>query len=372
MNQLVDTVSSEQERTDFWQTHFADVLGQQEVQEGKPVTFWKNHSVFQTPANIVSFKGRSEVLVLLYAYKLANAVHIHCPAEVRIELTIREETLAEKTGLSRRAVSQAVRTLEAAGCVRVIRKRDLVTGRVRTSIYLLLHSQTKEPLRAFPKQFGVCHSNNESRPYLTIPQESREIINTMKPAGRATYLSALLLGSRSMRTELHIARHYWQEVSLLGVHAFCRGLQECKKRGLLSYKRSVLTLCDPVTGKRSERHKYACRIEHEKPEWKFDLDAVTADQWQFVVEKILPGTPTGGHNGWTRTSLHVLCPFCGCERTFAVNCRTGHYSCQSEKCSNHATGRLGRLVQRVLGLKRMSHAKAYIQKSVGEMSAAAI
>jgi hypothetical protein len=371
MTQLVGTVNEQQEErtADFWQNHFTDSLSKQDEQN-QTINFWKNHSVFQLPARVVSFKGAAESLILLYCYKLANAVHSHCPEEVRIELTIREETLVEKTGLSRAAVTRAIRTLEVAECIKVIRKRDPATGRVRTSVYLLLHSTTKEPLRAFPKQFGVCHSNSESRPYLTVPQESREIINRMRPAGRAVYLSGLLVGSRSMRTSLHIVRSFWQETSLLGVNAFGRGLKECKKRALLSYKRGVLTLNDPVTGKPSERYKYECRIEHEKPEWRFDLDSVTAVQWQHVLEKILPGTALGGHNGWTRTSLHVLCPFCHEERTFAVNTRTGHYSCKSEKCSNHSNngkGRLGQLVQRVLGLKKMSHVKAYLQKSITDM-----
>jgi hypothetical protein len=353
-------------------TEFVDILSKQEQQEEETGTFWKNHSVFQVPARVVAFKGGAESLVMLYLYKLANAIHIFCPEVVRIELNIREETLVENTGLSRAAVTRAIATLEASECVRVIRRRDPVTGRVRTSIYLLLHSETKEPLQAFPKRYGVCHSNSERRPYLTVPQEARQTLNTMKPAGRAVYFSALLIGSRSMRTEIYITRAFWQESSLLGVNAFCRGLQECKKRGLLSYKRSVLTLCDPVTGKASVRHKYACRVEHEKPEWKFDLDTVTADQWQHVIEKILPGTPAGGHNGWTRTSRHMLCPFCGCERTFAVNCRTGHYSCQSEKCSNHATGRLAQLVKRVQGFKKLAHAKVFVQKSIAAMSGATI
>jgi hypothetical protein len=374
MNDLVGTLVEQRERivSDFWPDRFADLSRQQEEQQpGQSGKFWKNHSVFQVPARVVSFKGSSESLILLYLYKLANAVHLHCPDEVQIELTVKEETIVAKTGLSTRAVSKAIRILEAAEYVRVIRRRDPATKRVSTSVYLLLHTETKEPLRAFPKRFGVCHSNG-SRPYITVPQEAREILNKMHASGRAVYLSALLIGSRSMRMHLYITRNLFQDQSLLAVNGFCRGLKDCKKRGLLSYKRSVLILNDPVTGKPSERFKYADRIEHAKPHWKFDLDTVTAEQWQRILEHFLPGLPEGGHNGWTRTSLQVRCPLCHEDRTFAVNTKTARYSCQSEKCGHGGKGRLAQLVHRIRGFSKMSHTKQYIQNCVNDMNAPTI
>jgi hypothetical protein len=331
----------------------------------KTEAFWPNHSIFQVPARVVAFRGRAESLVMLYLYDRANAVHIFCKDEVVIEIKVREETIAERTGLGRPAVSQAIRTLEASDCIRVKRTRDAITGRVRVSVYLLLHSQTKEPLKAFPQQFGVCHSNFEAKPYITLPKDARKIINEMLPAGRAVYITAMLLASRSVRMTLGIARCFFQDESLLGKNAFNRGLRECEKRGLFSYRRQILVLNDPRTGKPSERSKYAGRTEHTDPAWQFDLDTVKPEHWQSILEKILHTELIVGSDGWTKTNLQSLCPFCKEARCFAVNFAASQFKCHAPACGEK--GRLAQLVRRVLRINNMAQTKVYLQQCIAAL-----
>jgi hypothetical protein len=336
-------------------------------QKKEQESFWSGHSLFQVPFGVLRYKGTAETLVLLYFYERANSVSFYSKSEVVIEIPVKEKTIAVRTGLNEDTVSDAIVSLEADDCIRVSRRRDPLTKQIRLSVYLLLHSQTKNPLTSTPGVFGVCHHNFE-RPYISAPKETREQLRRMKPGGRAAYLSALALASRRVSTKFGVTRDEWKAQSQLGKNAFHRGLRECELRNILSYKRGVLTLNDPKTGNPSQRTS-ASRVEHANPRWRFDLNAVTAEQWQDVIGRLLHRTFIVGSDGWTRTERGSMCPFCKKERCFTVNFTQGQYRCHNEECKS-GRGRLGQLVQRVLGLP-MARAKAFIAESTKTPATAA-
>lgn len=172
------------------------------MQEGKEeeerLGFWKNHSVFQATYKLVAYRGTAEALTLLYFYERAAGIPFRVEVQTIIQLKVRVETICERTGLGRWAVSQAIATLEAAGCIRVENRQaqSKVSGRRLIHIYLLLHPQTQEPLTATPGQFGICHSNGFDRPYITCPRETREVLK-----GNAASRSRCLHHGVSARVE---------------------------------------------------------------------------------------------------------------------------------------------------------------------------
>ena len=137
-------------------------------------------------------------------------------------------------------------------------------------------------------------------------------------------------------------------------------MKECIANGLLTYRRYVLTLNATSTPKD--------RIEHEHPKWKFDLNLVTAEQWQKVCEALLHRTFIGGDSGWSHATRESLCPFCTEPRSFSVNFKEAKYKCYDEQCQSY--GRLGQLVQRVLRVQ-MSEAKEYIKAQIAKREAVA-
>jgi hypothetical protein len=323
-------------------------------------SFWVGHSVFQVPVRVLNYKGTSEALVLAYLFDRANSNSFYSNGETAIEIREQETTIAKRTGLDRCTVSQAVISLEADGCISVERRRDPVTKQIRLSIYLLLHSQTKNPLVATPGVFGVCHQNNE-RPYITTPRESRQKLTGMNPAARQVYLTALALASERACTSFGVVRGQWKSKTRLGRNSFDRGVQECTKAGLLTYQRYVLTINDPRTGEPSERAAGE-RTEHESPKWKFDLNTVTEAQWKTVIGKLLPGREFfADANGWSYTGRSGICPFCKTRRSFTLNFKLSRYKCFNEACGENRSGRLGQLVQRKLRVNKMATAKSYIK-----------
>lgn len=326
--------------------------------------FWTGHSLFQLPSRVLDYKGSAECLVLTYFFERANSISFYSQSAVVIEIHVQQKTVAERTGLDEDTVSRAVNSLEADQAIQVCRRRDPKTKQIKLSIYILLHSETKNPLMSTPGTFGVCHQNLE-RPFISAPKETRPQLMQMKPGGRAVYLAALALASSRVSTSFGMRRDEWKSESRLGRNAFDRGLKECLKRKLLTYKKYVLTLNDPVTGAPSNRgaHEF---IRHENPQWKFDLNTVTADQWQQIVQELLKRDFLINSNGWTWTRREILCPFCRTERSFTVNFQTGQYRCHAAQCGDKAAGRLGQLVARVLRVP-MNAAKEYIRSRVGDV-----
>jgi hypothetical protein len=245
-------------------------------------TFWAG-SRHQLPMRILGYKGHSEALVLSYLYHEACRVSFYSPKTVEIEVKVRGKILAKHTGLSVRAVEHTIFALAVDRAIRVINKRtnDLVTGKIRTRVFVPLHSQTAEPLFTTPGDYGVCEKNFD-RPYITVTKQTPKILVRMNACGRQVYLSALAMASKRVNTSFGISRENWKTESLLGRNAFDRGVKECIANGLLTYRRYVLTL--NATSRPKER------IEHENPKWKFDLNSVTAEQWEKICEALLHRT----------------------------------------------------------------------------------
>jgi hypothetical protein len=314
---------------------------------------------------VVAFKGESESLVLIYFYERAAAVSFYSEKEILIEIKVKVETVAERTGLGVRTVCRSIETLEAAGCIRVVRPRpDAVTGRRSINVYLLLHGETKEPLMSRPKVYGICHQNFE-KPYITVHKEILKTVRQMTKPGRACYLAALSVASLKLRTSFGITREQWKTETLLGKNGFNIGVSECKRRKLLTYRRSLLTLNDPVTGKPSER--VGGRVEHENPRWKFDLNKVSAETWRATVQRLVKLPFIVGATGWTHATRETHCPFCREVRSFRVNFSTAEFQCYA--CERH--GRLGKLVQKLLGTASMDKTKDFIQEQMTAGSKAA-
>lgn len=338
---------------------FCELAEAQREREQKQLgEFWKGHSLFQVPHRVVAFRGESEALVLIYFYERAAAVSFYSEKEVLIEIKVKEETVAERTGLGVRTVCRAIETLEAAGCIRVVRpKPDAVTGRRSINVYLLLHGETKEPLMSQPKAYGICHANFE-KPYITVHKEILKTVRQMTKPGRACYLAALSVASLKLSTSFGITREQWKAETLLGKNGFNIGVKECKSKKLMAYKRGTLTLHDPVTGKPSERVRG--RVEHENPRWKFDLNTVSAEVWRATIQRLVKLPFIVGSSGWTHATRETYCPFCREVRSFRVNFTTAEFQCYA--CKRH--GRLGKLVQKLLGTASMGKAKEFIQEQI--------
>jgi len=335
--------------------------GLREREEKEPENFWFGHSRFQIPVRILSYRGRAESRVLAYLYERAGQVSFYSETTVMIEVKVKEEKIAELTGLSPWTVSAAINGLEVDGAIRVSRHRDSVTGQVKTSVYIPLHSQTQQPLLSTPRIYGLCHENRDL-PYITCTREARREFAFMSSVGVQIYLAALALASKRVLMSFAVDRDEWRAESALGRKAFTAGVKECAKRKLLSYSRNTLTLHDPRTGKPSVRGK-ASRIDHDNPTWEFDFNSVQPDEWRLVLKKLLPRFEAAeGSDGWTHTDLSTLCPFCHKERGFRVNFKDAKFQCF--KCQNF--GRLGQLTQRLLRVTQMVRVKAFIKEVIAE------
>src|ERR1700742_3108348 len=149
--------------------------------------FWLGHSRFQIPIRILGYKGKSESRLLAYLYQRAGQISFYSSSTVMIEVPEREEKLAEKTGLSVRAVELAILSLEFDGAIRVSRDRDPATGKKRTRIFIPLHSETREPLMSSPRIYGIC-AENRDLPYITVTKEGRCEFQFLSSVGIQTYL----------------------------------------------------------------------------------------------------------------------------------------------------------------------------------------
>ncbi len=334
---------------------------QRERKERESDSFWAGHSRFQISRRVLRYKGKSESLVLVYLYERASSISFYSTEAVLIEIKVQEEKIAERTGICVRAVSLAIISLEVDGCIKVSRHRDPLTKKIKTSVYVLLHSETREPLTSSPKNYGVCEENRDL-PYITAPKETREKIVQMNPSGRQVYLAALFAASVRVATSFGIPRDEWKLESGLGRNAFDRGLKECTAKGLLSYRRYVLTLSDPATGAPSKRVRG--RIEHENPKWEFDLDEVKAETWRAVVERLMQRRFVIGSNGWSNSARETFCPFCKEARSFRVHFGTAEHKCEFKCHACARYGRLGKLIQKLLGTTKMSEVKDILKEEI--------
>jgi hypothetical protein len=358
---ILELKEREEEMDSSLMTMLEEKLGRdrEQQQEG----FWTGHSIFQVPVRILNYKGSVEALVLLYLYELANERSYYSEAEVPvlIEVPVKEEKIAERIGCSVRSVRLAIDVLDADRCIRVVHKRCPVTGRRQTSVYLLLHSQTAEPLLCSPRLYGVLHQNSD-RPFITCPKETRDKMKGMQKPGRQTYLTALLLVSMKQSTVLTISSAAWRKESMLCKDAFFDGLRECKKAKLLRYERGKLTVLDPVTGEPSTRTKRTLTYTAETNWQLLKFADITEAQWAAIVQRLLKRELVVGSSGWTVAGVNDLCPFCHEPRGFRVHYGDAKYSC--EECGSF--GRLGQLVQRVLRVAQWELVRQYIRETIAQ------
>jgi hypothetical protein len=334
-------------------------LMQEENERQKVEALWNGHSRFQAPAYVIGYGGEAEALVLLYLYQRATFINSTTEKETVLEIRVKEEKIADRCGLGPWSVSRAICKLEADCRIRVSRTRDPITGEKQISIYLLLHSTTKLPLTTSPGDYGFCHSNFE-RPYITLPAESFEVMPSLSRPARAVYLTALAIGSAAVRMKFGVTRADWKKESLLGRNPFNRGVSECLKKRLLTFKHGVLTLTDPETGAPSARTGHV-RIDHENPKYKLDFKDVGSDVWRATVVR-LSNNPfyEDTATGWTKCVRGSRCPFCGKDRTFSVNFKTGSYRCFD--CKHR--GGLAILLQKLMSTSNMAKVKAFIREQI--------
>jgi hypothetical protein len=234
-------------------------------------------------------------------------------------------------------------------------------GTFTKSIFVLLHPETREPLFTVPGSYSVCY-RNMVRPYLTVPRIHEDRLHGMQRSGRAVGLSALSEASANQSLSFVARKSDMRLKSGLGRNHFELGLSECEREKLLTYAKNIVTMLDPLTGKQANRQSREF-IQHEDPQWKFDLNHVTAEQWRSVVTRLMPRREFfEGKDGWTFTSGHA-CPFCKAERAFAANFRQAQYRCHEDK-TERCSGRLGQLVRRLLKCT-MEEAKEYIEEIIG-------
>ena len=151
------------------------------------------------------------------------------------------------------------------------------------------------------------------------------------------------------------------QLAHVGKNTFTRGLACCEAKKLLSYRRKILTLFDPLTGKPPARWKSPREwIDHANPTWKFDLGKITPSEWHAIVEKLLYQT-FPDVDGWTPTTKELRCPFCKQHGEFSVNFHIARYTCHG--CRE--AGMLGQLVKQVRG-GDMNAAKQFIQEAIEE------
>jgi hypothetical protein len=333
------------------------VIGSNRETEQKS-ELWVGHSRYQITDRVLNYRGNAEALVLVYLFERAEGFSFYSHDPVVIKLQVKEETIASRTGLDRSNVSRSLIPLEHDGVIKVSRERDPITGKKVTSVYLLLHSQTGNPLLTSPGLWGICYENFD-RPYFVAPKETREKLRVMTPSGRQVYLASLSLTSKNGKLSFGISRDAWRAESRLGRNSFDRGVKECVKRKLLSYERYVLTLHDPKTGEPSKREKRGF-IQHEDAKYKFDYRNITAAQWQRVIQRLLHREFTVGPSGWTHTRPDNICPFCKEGRSFTVNFTEQRFKCHHCKRG----GKLGQLVQQVQRAPRWAHVRQYVREVI--------
>ena len=319
--------------------------------------FWCGHSLIQIPSRLLDYDGGAETMVLVYLYERAEDISFRKETKKEIRIQVGVETIMKRTGYQDRQVRRALDTLDADKCIRVEHTRD-EAGRVKTHVYLLLHSQTAEPLIGSPRIFGVCQQNRET-PFITAPKELRELMMKMKAPGRRFYLGALSLGSERQSMSFFIQRDDFLSASRMGVSWFYAGLSECRKLKLVSYEKETLTLNDPRTGEPSQRH--ARELVYDKnTNWKFRLDDITGPQWEQIIKRAWKREFIVGSSGWTVSGVDDLCPFCGENRGFSMCYRLAKYSCK--KCDRF--GKLGQLLRSILRVTQWEQVRQYIRETI--------
>jgi hypothetical protein len=335
---------------------YAASIGKQE-QQGKRPGIWVGYSRFEVPSFITEYGGQAEAHVLLLLYRRAAGTSYNSMTAADLTFTVRQDTLALNTGLTTRSVRNAL--VQLGKDKHIVRTRRKRSNKTYLASRVTLLDGDGQPLQTSPQHYGVCREN-KVKPFITMPKVCLEALHGMTPSQKGVYIAAHALASREKRESVYVAKEEWQILSGLAENAFNRGVKQCKSKGLLSYSSGVLTINDPQTRKPTQRWQHNReRIEHVNPEWAFDLNDVTAEEWQYVVESLLGRKLETDSSGWT---LRTACPFCAYKEKFHVNFSKAAYRCHS--CD--AKGRLGWLVGLVKNVN-MDAAKEYIKERIAEL-----
>jgi hypothetical protein len=322
-----------------------------QIHEGKPDGIWIRYSNFEVPEYVTWYAGQAPGHILLVLYHRAES---HGLSD-HISLKVKENSVAEETGLKPRTVRHAFAQLKRDQRIRREARHDKSDGTFLASAVTLLND-SGEPLTR-PQKWGVCRSN-EIRPFITFPVACLDEINDMALASqKATYISALALVSQQKQESVYVQKDKWQELSGLGRNAFNSGVAFCKRKKLLSYSGEVLTVFDPKTHKPNERWKHPRKwIDHVDTKWKYDLNDVPAERWQNFLENMLGRKFEVGADGWT---LRSECPFCReHKQRFRMNFQQSQF-----KCDCGQRGRLGQLIERLKKIP-MSEVIALLKQSM--------
>jgi hypothetical protein len=313
-----------------------------QIHQGKPEgVVWFDYPRFEVPSYVLDYSGQSPAHILLVLYKRAESYEL----SDRISLKVREDTVAEETGLKPRTVRYAFARLEADRRIRRVRTKRS-DGRFLASRVELLDGEgqtlSTAPRRDNGVEYGVCSHNQ--LPFITVPKECLDAINEMKLASqKSVYFSALSLVSQDKQESVYVQKDKWQELSGLDRNAFNSGVAYCKREKLLRYSGEVLSVFDPVERAPNVRWKNPKpRIDHgPDTKWKFRFASVPAEVWRMEIEKLLGHGIEIGKDGW---SLRYDCPFCHDHKPrFHVNFEKTRYTCHLCK----RRGRLGELISDV-------------------------
>jgi hypothetical protein len=365
----------QKERVTGMSSLVADLFGEKERNEEREAAFWSGFSRFQVPDSILRYKGNAPAQVYMLLFRVACSISYHSKRTQQLEVSKPHSFICHQTKLSERAVERAVKTLERDGLIIIIPREQKIVSRKADGTYIrnsivLLHPETREPLYTLPGSYSVCYRNMVT-PYLTVPRAHEDRLYEMQRSGRAVGLSALSEASERQQLSFVSRKSDLKEKSGLGRNHFELGLSECEREKLLTYAKNIVTMLDPLTGKQANRQPREF-INHEDPNWKFDLDTVTPEHWRAVIKRLMPRREFyEGSDGWTFTTGHP-CPFCKKERAFSIHFgkleepqkHAAVYKChagKTEKCG----GNLGQLVRRLLRCS-MAEAKAHIQDITGQ------
>jgi hypothetical protein len=341
---------------------YARTIERQE-QAGKPPWLWAGHSTSEVPSFITEYAGQPEAHVLLHLYRRARGKSYKSMTATDLSLTVRVDKLALKTGLSTRSIERAFVQLESDRRIRRVRKKRSDRRFLASQVTLL--DADGQPLQTSPGKYRVCYENDYTS-FITMPRVSLEAINAMPLACmKAVYIAAHALASREKRESIFVGKVEWLILSGLAENAFNRGVKQCKSKKLLTYGSGVLTILDPLTGKANARWKNRKeRIVHDNPHWEFDLNSISAEEWQYVVESLLGRKFETDSEGWT---LRSECPFCRQHKQrFRMNFQQSQF-----KCDCGQAGRLGQLVMRIKGTN-MTAAKEFIKERIAVLQKATI
>jgi hypothetical protein len=318
------------------------------------VRLWVGFSRFQVPAVVKllltdSTCSKSTALVYAVFYALGGKVASRSYTEKEVVVSAKLKTLASITGLSEGTIKKCLKELRDRNLIEKWNRRARTKlGKMGSNKYALLHPLTGEHLRVnFEKgmKTGLCFSNGIDI-YVAMPHypfRKAGVVSRMTVPEQNGYLSAMVLGSEHKSMRFPVVKIEWRQTANLTRKALNPAVDYLEEQGLLHFDGKTLTLYDPETRDESVRwaEERGQRLRVKGTKSDFDYDAVTAEQWQTVLQEVLHRHFESG--GWTGRSP---CPFKHHHRDcFSVNLQLGCFNCFG--CD--VKGKLSKLVRLVNG-----------------------